>query len=51
MEYKSNGNTGRKSFERHPADYFKKKPKFSLPKINLEHDEIQGILAGLRKKK
>ena len=51
MEYKSNGNTGRKSFERHPADYFKKKPRFSLPKINLDDEQVQNILSGIIKKK
>ena len=51
MEYKSNGNTGRKSSERHPADYFKKKPRFSLPKINLDDEQVQNILSGIIKKK
>ena len=50
MEYKSNGNTGRKSFERHPADYFKKKPRFSLPKINLDDEQVQNLLSGIRRK-
>lgn len=51
MEYKLNGNTDRKSMIRHPADYFKKKSRFSLPKINLDDEQVQGILYGLLKKK
>ena len=51
MEYKLNGNTGRRSMERHPADYFKKKSRFSLPKINLDDEQVQGILSGLLRKK
>jgi len=50
MEYKSNGNTGRKSFERHSADYFKKKPRFSLPKINLDDEQVQNLISGIRRK-
>lgn len=51
MEYKLNGNTGRRSMERHPADYFKKRPRLSLPKINLDDEQVQGILSGLLRKK
>lgn len=51
VEFNLNGNTGRKSKENHSADFFKKKSRFSLPKVNLDDEQVQGILSGLLRRR